>query len=234
MHFWKGAKNWEGPSPNHWDKIQKKAFFLRRTSLRWTQLYVRVVGMKPFFIEFQKVCLEHNTISNANISFKELCKLVVFWNGLRGLHRLCTHNENFLLTPHSSTTNKDKNGFEDLILFKTSQQGPCPQHEPLQPPQRSCSPQRKGKTQTLFSPLGPGKSNISKKWLLIMFNTEAATLWSTFPKDSGESVQKRGYYLILSFRFKCMTFVHRYLRRVFKGSPPRCLSPTAGSTSSWK
>ena len=48
----------------------------------------------------------------------------------------------------------------------------------------------------------------------------------------GVCAKKRGYYLILSFRFKCMTFVHRYLRRVFKGSPPRCLSPTAGSTSS--
>merc|ERR1719192_2468290 len=46
----------------------------------------------------------------------------------------------------------------------------------------------------------------------------------------GVSAKKRGYSLILSFSFKCMTFVHRYLRRVFKGSPPLCLSPTAGST----
>ena len=63
---------------------------------------------------------------------------------------------------------KKRNLVSKLWLFKTSQQGPCPQHEPLQPPQRSCSPQRKGKTQTLFSPQGPGRSNISKKWVLIM------------------------------------------------------------------
>ena len=87
---------------------------------------------------------------------------------------------------------KKRNLVSKLWLFKTSQQGPCPQHESLQPPQRSCSPQRKVKTQTLFSPQGPGRSNISKKWVLIMLQRKL--LYDpTFPKDSGESAQKRGF-----------------------------------------
>ena len=51
-------------------------------------------------------------------------------------------------------------------------------------------------------------------------------------QDKTSSLQIYGTPLVC-FHHLCQTLVHRYFRRVFKGSPPLCLSPTDGSTSTY-
>ena len=79
----------------------------------------------------------------------------------------------------------------------------CLQLSPLPPPPRWCSHQRMVKTQRLSSPLDPIGGHHKQKYFHMSYISS-----------------------IQYFR----TWVHRYLRRVFKGSPPVSLSPSAGST----